>query len=401
MIYLSPNCRYSDPSVSPASWQIGDKALLSKRWYIQYRFFDDNFADKYPKGKQRFIKLMNSYKTLAERIKATKILLDDIQRLHQVEGFNLITGQYATRVHIEYEISPDLPVTRALDKALTKLKCEKRTLTDIRNSLTHVKKSIRSLGYDVLPIKDVTRRHIRAVLDNCEHVKKYWSNSLFNNYRKYLSMLFNELIELEAIEHHPVTHIAKRKTVTKVRPTLSRDDRAVVNNHLFTNHYTFWRYMQIFFHSGRRSTELLAIRREDVDLEHQRFKIVDKKGKSSREKWCAIKTVALPYWQEVLGETLSGQYLFSRNLVPGDSPIGADRISKKWKRLVKDELGIEADFYSLKHSNADDIAHLYGLATAQGFIGHTSEKVTRIYATGQGERDLDAMKRIDNKFSEE
>lgn len=65
------------------------------------------------------------------------------------------------------------------------------------------------------------------------------------------------------------------------------------------------------------------------------------------------------------------------------------------------ELGIEADFYSLKHSSADDIAQLYGLAAAQGFIGHTSEKVTRIYATGQGERDLDAMKRIDNKFSEE
>lgn len=61
---------------------------------------------------------------------------------------------------------------------------------------------------------------------------------------------------------------------------------------------------------------------------------------------------------------------------------------------------IEADFYSLKHSNADDIAQLYGLAAAQGFIGHASEKVTRIYATGQGERDLDAMKRIDNKFSE-
>jgi len=399
MILLAPGCSMSAPSVNPKDWKTCKKDALSKTWYIQYYFRDERYRDKYPKGKYFLIKGMNAFKTLAERREATAAYLQDIIQLHRDEGFNPITKQFYKPVEMEYEIHPDTHLPKALKKAMDRLKCEQRTLIDVKNSLTHINKSIRALSYDTLSVGRTTRKHIRLILDNCANVKSYWSNSLFNNYRKYLSMLFNELLELEAIEHHPVRDISKKKTLQKIRPTLSKDERIIVDTHLKKNHYEFWRYMQIFFHSGRRTSELLLIKHEHVDLNNQRYKVIDKKGQKSVEKWAAIKTIALPLWTEVMSNTNEGQYLFAYDLKPGDKPIRPDQITKRWKKHVKDKLGITADFYSLKHSNADDIAQLYSISVAQSFIGHSSEKMTRVYATGQNERDLDSMKGIGNSFS--
>ena len=101
---------------------------------------------------------------------------------------------------------------------------------------------------------------------------------------------------------------------------------------------------------------------------------------------------------EIMAISKPNDYLFAYDLKPGAKSIKPDQISKRWKRNVKDKLGITADFYSLKHSNADDIASMYNISVAQSFIGHSSEKMTRVYATGQGDRDIEAMKDINNEF---
>lgn len=388
----------SEPKVNPQDWRTCPKIALRAKWYIQYRFYDPNFREKYPKGKQIIIKSMNQYATLQERRDATAALIEDIYVLHKADGYNPISKQFYKEPEIEYAIHPNTLLPKALKQAMDRLSVEKRTLTDVKNSLTHIVKSIKALNYDYMPVSKVTRKHIRLILDNCVNVKKYWSNSLFNNYRKYLSMIFNELLELEAIEHHPVRDISKKKTVQKIRQTLTKEERTIVNTHLLKNHYEFWRYTQIFFHSGRRSSELLSVKREHVDLHNQRYKIVDKKGKKYIEKWAPIKTIALPLWEEIMTLAKPNQYLFAYDLKPGDKPIKPDQITKRWRRNVKAPLGITADFYSLKHSNADDIAAMYSLSMAQGFIGHSSEKMTRVYATGQNERDIESMKGIENVF---
>lgn len=104
------------------------------------------------------------------------------------------------------------------------------------------------------------------VLDQCSRIKLHWTNNQFNHYRKYISILFTELVEVEAIEYNPVKDIDKQKTIKRIRKTLTKEERKKVNYHLHKNYYSFWRFINIFFHSGARLTEILSVKKEDVDL---------------------------------------------------------------------------------------------------------------------------------------
>ena len=396
-IALPNNCHMSEPKVMPANWRTGGPALMLKKWRIYYRFYDPSQAGT--KGLLIRVNGMNAATTLKDRREITWALIADIIQSH-IDGYNPILKKFTEDEPDpeEAEIPPSTPLVQALRAALEKITCEKRTKTDVKNALTYIVKSIQSLRYDRLKISAVSRKHIRAILDNCEKVKPYFSNNQFNNYRKYLSMLFAELMELEAALYNPVRDVKKRQTVKKIRPTLTDQERVRINDYLQTAYPDFHRYMLIFYHSGRRTTELLRLRYEDVDLANQRFIITERKGNRHFEKWCAIKTIAVPLWAQAISKCLPGQYLFGDGLVGADKPINADQITKRWNKHVKKHLGINKDFYSLKHSNADDIAKKHGIDVSRRFIGHTTESTTRIYATGQSSRDLDVLKGLDNEF---
>lgn len=69
-------------------------------------------------------------------------------------------------------------------------------------------------------------------------------------------MVFEQLSELEMVDHNPAKGLKKRSEVVKLRATLTFDDREKVKSHLKKNYPKFYRFVQIFFHSGSRRTEL-------------------------------------------------------------------------------------------------------------------------------------------------
>jgi len=95
-------------------------------------------------------------------------------------------------------------------------------------------------------------------------------------------------------------------------------------------------------------------------------------------------------------------YVFGLGLKPSkrETPIRSDQITKRWNRLVKNKLGIEADFYSLKHLNTDETAALLGLEAAALQNSHTSTIITfKHYALGEKGRQLERLKKVGNKFA--
>ncbi len=73
-------------------------------------------------------------------------------------------------------------------------------------------------------------------------------------------ILFKELLELETIESNPIRDLSKRKTIKKLRELLSDKEREKIDKYLKLNFYIFWRFVNIFFHSGARESEMLALR---------------------------------------------------------------------------------------------------------------------------------------------
>lgn len=329
MQQLPNNCRAGKFSVFPSDWRTV-KASLKKPWRISYWFYDDNLNQK----KKVVIKGMNDFKTLQERQDAVISLIESELDLIKQQGYNRITETFS--IINEGEITEFTPFIEALEWALKTKKAEPRTKTDIKNILTYIIPAIKALHYDRLPIGQITKKHLKLVLKECGKLKVntlisigktgktrkgIWNANQYNHYRKYLSALYNELAEVDAVEGNPVEFISKESQVKKIRKTLTPEERRITDKFLFEKHYSFWRFLQIFFHSGARETELLNVKDTDVDFKNQRFKVLVKKGGKQVEHWRAIKNIALPFWKEILNQTKKGQYLFSKGLIPGDAPI--------------------------------------------------------------------------------
>ncbi len=401
MIKLPNGCSMSAISVYPNNWD-KPKASIKKIWHIQYYFYDPAFKHdkRYKYGKRCIIKNgINRIKVLEERQDVVREMMETELYTLKEKGFNPITEKTLVPTEIDYEISPSTPFIKSLYKALDKLSCQPSTLLDIKSVLKYIEKAAVQLKYDHIPVKEIKRKHIRLLLDHCGKIKPTWSSNQFNHYRKYLGVLYKQLVELEAVEYNPIRDISKQKTVKRIRKTLTIEERKKVNDYLHQKHYTFWRFVHIFFHSGARLTELLSVKKEEVDLKGQKYKCLIQKGKEYNEVWRTIKDVALPLWQEVMNEGNINQYLFSKNLCPGNNKIRREQVTRRWEMHVKKKLEINADLYSLKHSNTDETTDILSLLDASKMNSHTNTKTTLIYAVGEKERQHQRLKQVKNSFA--
>ena len=71
-----------------------------------------------------------------------------------------------------------------------------------------------------------------------------------------------------------------------------------------------------------------------------------------------------------------------------------------WKRHIKKKLGIEADWYSLKHLHTTEIAAKLGAEAAAEHNAHTTTAmVNKVYDVGRAERERKAIQEIQNAFA--
>lgn len=392
MILLPNGCNCSEPAVTPKNWKTTNST--KKNWRIHYYFRDPKFKEKYPYGKMITIKGMNRFKDIEQRQEATQLLIDEELYMLKVEGFNPITKEFNGQdVEVNGNIEPETPFIKAIEIAYNNLQLPKKTKDDIGIVKRKFVRSTILLGFDNLRIKDVMRKHVRNVLEHQATTNNY-SNNRYNKTRAYMQMVFKELLLSDAIEYNPIDSIPKKKHIVKLRETLTNDEIKKIKAYLKKNTYTFYRYMEIFFHSGSRSTELMGIKKEDVDLKKGIFKVTVKKGYT--QEYRAINKNVEHFWKELVEKASKGDYIFSEGLEPSPKRISERQITIRWKRHVKDKLGIDKDFYSLKHLHTTKVIDLYSMNLASNINGHKSTRMNeRHYDTMHKERLLEQAKKID------
>jgi len=404
---LPNNCCCSNPSVYPANW---DKAGASckKKWYIQYYFYD---PEKSPEGKLFIVKRgINIFKNVTERQDAVRFAKKYLLAKLKDEGYNPITKVSTPPPKAEeeqYEIPEDTLFLDALQKAYERLNVDPHFLENIKSTLKYFSKSARALGYDILPIGKVKRKHIRFTLEHCEKIKDTWSNNCFNNYRRDIQLLYKELIRTETVDCNLVNDIEKKVVIKKAKKEIPIELRKEIHKHVAekNNAKPFLRFIHIFFHSGARIKELLSIKGCDVDIANARFKIIIKKGSLYIEKWKPINNSGYLYWVYAVMNCGPDDYVFHRGLKPGNSgkPIRADQVTRRWKRHIKDRMGIDHNLYNLKHQNLTEIVDV-ALEKAQReaaeAAGHTTTKmVDSIYDLKSQQRKEDLLRMQERKFA--
>lgn len=412
LTYLLEGCYRGQINVTPKNWNTA-KALVRKDWKIHYRFYDPAFKDhpKLKKGKQVIFRGMNEFKTLEERQEITAALVEQEKYRLDELGYNPITDLFmATAVKtppadcVIMDIGPNTPFIKALYDALPRLEVVHEVRIDIKSVIGGVEivsrqlyDQQRGLRYIDLQVCQVSRKHIKNILDLCAKTRKRWSAKRHNMYKCYLSMLFTELLELEAVDMNPTRDIPSKTQTKSQREVYTQAELERIDRHLKVVDYCFWRYFRIFFYSGARTTELFQVRKNrKVNLKEQIFTVRVIKGGQDKEDFRGISNESKDLWMEVWNEAKEGQVLFSRGLRPGDRPIRKDQALRRWKKHVKDSvtgLGINKDFYLLKHTHSDAIAEKLSLQHAQAADGHTTPVVTMTYTPGEKKR---ALKRVSN-----
>lgn len=452
MISLRNGCGRSAITVYPENWNadpatLSDKELsiiLAIEWRVVYRFYDPAFKGTDLWAKQFVKKGMNIYKTLVARQDYASSTVEELTNLLDNEFYNPVTKKFL--LPDLSEIDTNTPLSYALTEAHKKLKCAPGTGADIGRALAHIQAAINELRLAKTPVSEIKIRECIIILNKVREMKhkkrdtdiallknafkarkiervkfanemrkleKYkFGASSFNHYRSYLIMLFNVIVPLANMAGNPAHNIHKEKDIKKIRDVLTPDQRKKVNDYLHDNYYEYWRFLQIFFHSGARITEMLRVELKHVDLTNQRYKALILKGTSYEEVWKVIKNIALPYWAEAVQEAkeikANGQpvYLFSKNQKPGLAMINEAQIGRRWRERVKYKaaLGnVTADFYALKHLNSTETVTLAGTAAAAAQNSHKSEAMVRsIYDTARDKRaqdDMNRLKEINNPFA--
>lgn len=417
-ILLPNNCRISQPCVFPENWDTAnlkdDPEILSLKWRITYRFYDDNTGDVKPVKIESF----NTVHTLKERRTMVQTEMSKILK-------NLEDGKRPTTIKQEKKIpansaniiSDRMPFIAAIEFAYKK---ETATRGFLENGLpnenpTHkffmpvLRRNAEQTGIDKMPMREVGIRHIKELLEWCA-VKndKTFSNDQFNRYRTMLYGYYRELCEMEIAPANLPGSIKKKKPGTKkMRDVMSDEERAAIDAYLAPNYPTFHTYTNIFYHSGGRSTELFRVRIGGVDLENQVYKCRVEKGRQFVEVLRVIPDVAVKYWKRALeGDYPDDYYLFSKHLRPGPTPISADQITKRWYRLVKKATNADGslmfpdipDFYSIKHNKVADLTDEVGIdETGKQFTEKTST-LTKHYDHKKNSRGNDKLRKAGREF---
>jgi site-specific recombinase XerC len=388
------DCSYTEVWVHPKNWKtLTSKKSLELNWYVECKFTDPLFLEKYPKGFP-FRKKLNKFRTLDERKAAIQMLLIEIPKLFEDKGWNPITKKFmipeakpkAGTLH------PKQNFIEALEIAYLKLSVSDGVVKELRRIIAKVKKSALEQRIDI-PICEIHSGHIRDLLD--------YLNLTPNEYNKFLthlSIVISDLVEKRMVFHNPIKDIRKKKTVKKIRETMEVEELNKIFKILKSDYYTFFRYGMIFFHSGARSSELFRVQKKDVNLEKREYRVIIKKGNSYREVIKVILPNVIKYWEEIINECSSEEdYLFTRGLEPSLIPIQPYQITKRWKRLVKDKYNVTADFYALKHLFLDELdkATSESSMLSKGMASHETDVTEKVYLIGRNSRKNEALKNIE------
>lgn len=396
-IDLPNKCYITEPHVSPKNWN-QKVADITRPWVIHYTFYDPN----YPKGFRRQLRGMNNERTLLNRRIATRQIIEAELKVLR-EGFNPFKKTFVA-TETNFEVNAYTPFIEALWTAVKKIRASEGHIISLKSVVRGVEKSARQLDIHRMALRDVTMKYFNRIFEQCYKNNSNFTGSTHNRYKKSLHRIYRELFKMEAIETNPLALIEKVRATKQVRVMPTEKERKKINKFLKTKRYTFWRAIQLFFHSGAREAEFMRLQVKDVNLKTQECTYTIEKGIEVREGVIRpIKKTVLPLWREIVKDAKPNDYIFSVGLKPGPKLIRREQFSRRWRLHVKKKLGINVQLYSLKHLNTtqvmDELDRFYNPAKDVARMNaHNEAMVVSIYDKNNKSRRDSKIKNITNKF---
>jgi integrase len=186
-----------------------------------------------------------------------------------------------------------------------------------------------------LPVHEFNRSH---AVDFMSYVsdERLVSNTTYNNYLVYFSMLFKWMVERNFRRDNPFEGFSRRKEVGKSRTYLTEQDRIDMAEWIKANDPVFWMACMFIYGTLIRPGELARLRVHHVDIERQVVMLPAEDTKSGVER-----TPAIPDWMaaELRAMELHKQpgkaWLLGPRLQPSEKKIARNALNRHWVTMRK------------------------------------------------------------------
>lgn len=164
--------------------------------------------------------------------------------------------------------------SRAVDFALEKRQPQwsTKTYAGYKGAGKFFQEGAKEIGLATSPISEIKRRDIKLIAERAK-AKYQWTNKSYNKYLGYLKALFSKVVEYEFIEMNPVTNIKPLpEAEDKHYEPLTREEKALIQEHLYLKHYRFYVYLMVIYYTGIRPKEVLSLKIGDIHSENSKTK---------------------------------------------------------------------------------------------------------------------------------
>jgi integrase len=352
----------------------------SKPWFIFFRYNGQLYRFKYG---------INYIENLKKRETEANLLRDALHKK--------LNSGWNPSIPETIDTKSDLTLIEALDFALEKKKLTlaNKTKIDYTCTVKFTKTAISSLKLNQLLIVDTKRIHIKLILEKIKS-QRSWSNKSYNKNLGYLKAILSELMQWDIIENNPAHGIKSLKVGEIIANIPATDDEVkLIKDKILTDFPNFYVYIICIFHTGIRPEELLYIQLKMVDLNKNQIILPPGITKTDIERIVPINQFLKSYFEKMnLDNHNPNHYLFGSNrefsnrglkkeldFIPGPKRLNRDAASKLWRKLIKQDLKLDVNMYSLKHLGANKkILAGVELDALRELYGHTSKMMTLRYA---------------------
>ena len=377
---------------------------LHKKWFVWFDLTNHDTGES-DRGQKRGN--INSYQTIRDRTAAGNAAIALWKK-------NLKGGWHRFEIAEKKPQPPlnplsNLTLGEALDFAIKNCMAGKQTQKDYRCTYRFVKQSATRMNMVSNPIAEIEDQHIMLLLHDVK-VRRNWSNKAYNKNIGYLAGIFKVLKTWKIIKVNPVHGIEKLPVAEseKYEP-YTADEQSMIVRYLKVHHYRFYVYVMILYLTGIRPKEILALQIKHVDLPNQVVSLLPdlnlENTKTKKIRRVPLSNELIPFLQDLqldlfdkecyvfgspypsgkgnkgsAGKGLTGA-LHPDYFKPSMVQIKRDTVTKLWKRIVIDKLGIHKYLYAAKHSGAAAfILSGEDLDTLKELFGHSSKFTTETYA---------------------
>ncbi len=364
----------------------------ASRWYIEFYYDGVRLRPTFD---------LNRIKDLKEREKNFLQVRKYIEKALR-DGWNPLED-------IQSESSKLSTFESAIEFAFNKIKADlrKTTLSVYTSMFKHISEGTRYDSLKNISIKEIKRRDIMDLMENLQKETEI-SNHVYNRTLKLLKQIFNKLVEYEMCDHNVADKI-KYKSVEKPKVVIPTDEEVIkIKNYLIAKLPNLWNFVFFLFQTGARPNEICNIKLKYIDLEKRIIHIPKQISKTKVDRvavideplyiWLQSKDIQ-SYDQECFlfgsfktKETKHHGFTY-KDIDISKTPFPRVSITDVWKRLIKNELGLDINMYSFKHLRANkELLINNDLNRAKVLFGHTDLKTTEIYANQKNDIYIDRLK---------